>query len=78
MAQSVADKKIVPVEIVEDHAASWGSGRVGSSAWKGQFRIVLADGLGVEIEPGFDASELRRLITALNGVDLRGSLPRPE
>ena len=38
----------------------------------GQFRIVLADGLRIEIDPGFDASELRRLITALNGGDLRG------
>jgi hypothetical protein len=78
MAQSGADKKIVPVEIVEDHAASWGTGRVGSGAGKGRVRIILADGLRVEIEPGFDASELRRLITALNGVDLRGSSPHRE
>ncbi len=72
VVQSGADEKIVPVEIVEDRAASAGSGRTGNGVSNGQFRIVLADGLRIEIDPGFDASELRRLITALNGGDLRG------
>jgi len=33
---------------------------------------VLAQGLGIEVEPGFDAAELQRLIAALDGVGLRG------
>jgi hypothetical protein len=45
--------------------------------WNGQFRIVLADGLQIEIEPGFDASELRRLIIALKGGDLGGIMAHP-
>jgi hypothetical protein len=40
----------------------------------GQFRIALADGLRIEVEPGFDAGELRRLIAALDGGPLRNSL----
>jgi hypothetical protein len=45
--------------------------------WSGQFRVVLADGLRIEVEPGFDAAELRRLIAALDSVQLRNSLRRP-
>jgi hypothetical protein len=78
MAQSGTGEKIVPVEIVADRAASTGSGRTGSEAWNGQFRIVLADGLRIEVELGFDAAELRRLIAVLNGGDLRSSWPHPE
>ena len=72
VAQSQADEKIVPVEIVADR------GRPASEAWNGQFRIVLAAGLRIEVEPGFDAAELRRLIAALNGSDLRNSWSHPE
>jgi hypothetical protein len=43
----------------------------------GQFRVVLAAGLRIEVEPGFDAAELRRLIAALDGVPLRGGLRQP-
>ena len=77
VVQSGADEKIVPVEIVEDRAANAGSGRTVNGVSNGQFRIVLADGLRIEIDPGFDASELRRLITALNGGDLRGIVAHP-
>ena len=72
VAQSHAEEKIVPVEIVEDR------GRPANGAWKGQFRIVLAAGLRIEVEPGFDAAELRHLIAALNGGDLRSSWQHPE
>ena len=77
IALSGSHEKIVPVEIVEDHAAGLGSIRAGSSLRSGQFRIVLAQGLRIEVDPGFDAAELHRLITALDGGDLRGRLSRP-
>ena len=67
-AQDGRGERIVPVEIVEDR------GRPASEAWNGQFRIVLAEGLRIEIERGFDAAELRRLIAALSGGDLRSGL----
>jgi len=51
--------------------------RTGSPVRNSQFRIVLADGLRIEIEPGFDAAELQRLIAALEGGNLRGRLSRP-
>ena len=67
IAQSKTQEKIVPVEIVEDgavpramRAESWGQ------SW--QFRIVLSQGLRIEVEPGFDAAELRRLISALDST----------
>jgi hypothetical protein len=43
----------------------------------GQFRVVLAAGLRVKIEPGFDATELQRLIAALDGVPLRNGIRQP-
>ena len=67
IAQSKIQEKIVPVEIVEGgavakamRAESWGQ------SW--QFRIVLSQGLRIEVEPGFDAAELRRLISALDST----------
>lgn len=76
IARSGSPEKIVPVEIIEDRAASIGSMQTGSMVRNGQFRIVLAQGLRIEVEPGFDAAELRRLITALDGGDLCGRLSR--
>jgi len=75
IAQSRAQAKIVPVEIVEDRKEGSGSMRTRSVARSG-FGIVLADGLRIEVEPGFDASELRRLIAALAGGDLRDCMSR--
>jgi hypothetical protein len=46
-------------------------------ARSGQFRVVLADGLRIEIDPGFDAAELQRLIAALDSVSLRNGLRQP-
>jgi hypothetical protein len=43
----------------------------------GQFRIALADGLRIEVEPGFDAAELRRLIAALDSAPSRSGLRGP-
>jgi len=76
IAQSGFAEKIVPVEIVEDRRASVGSMQTGSLVGNGQFRVVLAQGLRIEIEPGFDAAELRRLIAALDGLESRNRQPR--
>jgi hypothetical protein len=40
----------------------------------GLFRIVFAHGLCLEVYPGFDASELRGLIAALDSVPLHNGL----
>ena len=77
IAQLGSADKIVPVEIVEDRGARMGSMRAGCMERSGQFRIVLADGLRIEIEPGFDAAELRRLIATLDSVQLRDALRQP-
>ncbi len=66
IAQSKTEKKIVPVEIVEDDAVPLGARQTASTGWSGQFRVVLSHGLRIEVEPGFDAVELRRLIAALD------------
>jgi transposase-like protein len=67
-------QEIVPVEIVDDGAARQGLKRAESMEPSAQFRIVLAAGIRIEIEPCFDAAELRRLIAALDGVELRDGL----
>ena len=72
-----SDKKLVPVEIVEDRRAGTGSKHAGGVERSGQFRVVLSHGVRIEIEYGFDAGELRRLIAALDGGDLRDCLSRP-
>ena len=77
MALSGSRQEIVPVEIVEDGAARRGSTRAGSMEPSGQFRVVLAAGLRIEVEPGFDAAELRRLIAALDSGQLHGFFSRP-
>ena len=51
--------------------------RTASKKPSGQFRVVLAQGLRIEVEPGFDAAELRRLIAALDSVSLRNGLRQP-
>ena len=66
IAQSKTEQKIVPVEIVEDVAVLQGARQTASTGWSGQFRIVLSRGLRIEVEAGFDAAELRRLIAALD------------
>ena len=58
---------MVPVEIVAGDAAMRPR-RPGVMERRGHFRIVLGDGLGIEVEPGFDAAELRRLIAVLDGA----------
>ena len=65
IAQSKVQEKIVPVEIVEDGALP-GAMRAASLGQSVQFRIVLSRGLRIEVEPGFDAAELWRLIAALD------------
>jgi hypothetical protein len=72
-ARPVGDEKIVPVELVE--ACDSGRGRMlaCSAEPRGQLRVVLSSGLRIEVEPGFDGLELRRLIVALEAAPL----PRP-
>ena len=67
IAQSKTQEKIVPVEIIEDGAVPRAM-RAASLGQSGHFRIVLSRGLRIEVEPGFDAAELRRLITALDST----------
>jgi hypothetical protein len=76
IAQSEPREEIVPVEIVEKRSASKSSMLADVSRVNGQFRVVLDRGLRIEVEPGFDAAELRRLIVALDRDDLRGCLSR--
>jgi hypothetical protein len=52
MAQSGFDTRLVSVEIVEDGAASSSSTQAGGVGRNGQFRVVLAHGLRIEVEPG--------------------------
>jgi hypothetical protein len=77
IAQSGSQKKIVPVEIVENRRASVGSIRAASAERNGKLRVMLADGLRIEVERGFDAAELRRLIAALDRAELGSNLPQP-
>jgi hypothetical protein len=62
---SEACEQLVPVEIVEDRAAPVDSNHNGSTAPIQVFRILLSDGLRIEVDPGFDAAELRRLVATL-------------
>ena len=75
IAQSKAEQKIVPVEIVEDDAVLRGARQTASTGWSGQFRIVLSRGLRIEVEAGFDVAELRRLVAALDNTQWRADLP---
>ena len=73
IAQSKIQEKIIPVEIVEDGAVA-GAMRAARLGQSGQFRIVLSRGLRIEVEPGFDAAELRRLISALDSTQWHSGL----
>ena len=64
-ARLVGAEKIVPVELVEAHDSGRGQMLASSAEQRGRLRVVLPSGLGIEVEPGFDAVELRRLIAAL-------------
>ena len=67
VASSASEEQMVPVEIVAAHAGMRPR-RPGVMERRGHFRIVLSDGLGIEVEPGFDAAELRRLLAVLDGA----------
>jgi hypothetical protein len=69
-------EEIVPVEIVAERAAAIDSMRTASMKSSGQFRVMLACGLRIEVEPDFNAMELRRLIAALDSVALSSDLRR--
>jgi len=76
IALSRCPEEIVPVEIVDDHAKHGNAQPPASAGGNGQFRIVLSQGIRIEVESGFDAMELRRLIAVLDGTALRGCLPQ--
>ncbi len=75
IAQSKNGEKIVPVEIVEGGAMPRDAMRAGSVGRSGRFWVVLCQGLRIEVEPGFDAAELRRLVAALDNTQWRADLP---
>lgn len=77
IAQSKTGERIVPVEIVEDDAVLRGAMQTGSTGWSGQFRVVLSQGLRIEVERGFDEAELRRLIAALDPTQWHTGLSHP-
>ena len=77
IGQSSSDERIVPVEIVANRRVARVSMAAASVTRSGQFRVVLTVGISIEIEPGFDAGELRRLVAALDGAAMCGSLTRP-
>lgn len=54
----------MPVELVDGRGV--GAARGVDSG--GAFRVLLGGGRRVEVDAGFDAAELKRLITALEGV----------
>ena len=74
VAQSGCREEIVPVEIVEQSTGRRDSIPAVNAAPNGQFRVVLSDGLRIEIESGFDAVELQRLVAALDRGGRRGAL----
>jgi hypothetical protein len=61
-------ERIYPVEFVEERKPQRGPMLEGSAKPGGQLRVVLSSGLRIEIEPGFDAAELKRLILALEAA----------
>ena len=67
-------QELVPVDFVERGAQQQGSMQTGSMEQRTQFRIMLSHGLYIEVESGFDAAELRRLIAALDSVPLHKGL----
>lgn len=73
VAQSGLREELVPVEIVDRSVGRRESMPAASLARNGQFRVVLGDGLRIEVEAGFDAGELRRLIAALGSTELHRS-----
>jgi transposase-like protein len=75
-SRSVGDEKIVPVELVEAHDSGRGRMLAISAQQRGQLRVVLPSGLRIEVEPGFDGLELRRLIAALEATALPGRMAR--
>ena len=77
ITQSKTEERIVPVEIVEDDAVLRGAMQTGSTGWSGQFRVVLSQGLRIEVERGFDAAELRRLIAALDSTQWHTGFSHP-
>ena len=63
--QSRSPAALVPVEIVDSRAEAAEPSRVKSAEPSRLFRILLPHGLRIELESGFDAGELQRLLATL-------------
>ena len=74
ITQPRTQEKIVPVEIVEDGARPRDAMRAANVERSARICVVLCQGLRIEVEPGFDAAELRRLIAALDSTLWRAGL----
>lgn len=75
-ARPLGVEKIVPVELVESFDTGRGRMFSGSAEQRRPLRVVLPSGLRIEVEPGFDDAELRRLIAALEATALSGRMAR--
>jgi hypothetical protein len=75
-ARPVNVENIVPVELVETCDTGCERKLAGLAPQSGQLRVVLSSGIRIEVEPGFDGAELRRLIAALEATVLPGRMAR--
>jgi hypothetical protein len=67
-------EEIYPVELVEERQQRRSAMLEGPPKQAGQLRVVLSSGLRIEIEAGFEAAQLRRLIAALEATSATGCL----
>jgi hypothetical protein len=77
IAITSARQEIVPVEIVANRAVLMRAEQAAGMESSRVLRVVLAHGLRVEVESGFNAAELQRLIAALEGAPMRDNLRMP-
>jgi len=69
-------RKIVPVELVEACDSGREQMLSDSAGQRKLLRVVLSSGLRIEVGPGFDGADLRRLIAALEATVLPGRMAR--
>jgi transposase-like protein len=67
VARRSEDQKIVPVELVARRSEE--RRPVFAPLREGTLRVLTPGGLRIEVESGFDAIELRRLLAALGGAE---------
>lgn len=74
IAQPELREEIVPVEIVADRAVSAPTMAAAGVAWICQFRVVLAQGVSIEVETYFDSVSFPRNFPSLDGIYVERSL----